>query len=108
MTTTPPPWPGDPLPERELELAAADRAVDALCRTRPEGGLLVYSGAAGIGKTSVLARVRARAAERCTVRSTRADPGTTAVPFHTARALVRPRPRRHRRPRALLGRHRAL
>ncbi|MGA5003846.1 ATP-binding protein [Streptomyces koyangensis] len=87
MTTTPPPWPGAPLLERELELAAADRAVDALCRTRPEGGLLVYSGAAGIGKTSVLARVRARAAERCTVRTTRADPGTTAVPFHTARAL---------------------
>ncbi|MEU0138656.1 AAA family ATPase [Streptomyces albidoflavus] len=76
MTTTPPPWPGDPLLERELELAAADRAVDALCRPRPEGGLLVYSGAAGIGKTSVLARVRARAAERCTVRTTRADPAT--------------------------------
>ncbi|MFD4166314.1 ATP-binding protein [Streptomyces albidoflavus] len=90
MTTTPPPWPGDPLLERELELAAADRAVDALCRTRPEGGLLVYSGAAGIGKTSLLARVRARAEERCTVRSTRADPGTTAVPFRTARALFAP------------------
>ncbi|MEU2891446.1 ATP-binding protein [Streptomyces albidoflavus] len=90
MTTTPPPWPGDPLLERELELAAADRAVDALCRTRPEGGLLVYSGAAGIGKTSLLARVRARAEERCTVRTTRADPGTTAVPFRTARALFAP------------------
>ncbi|MEU2756358.1 ATP-binding protein [Streptomyces albidoflavus] len=90
MTTTPPPWPGDPLLERELELAAADRAVDALCRTRPEGGLLVYSGAAGIGKTSLLARVRARAEERCTVRSTRADPGTTTVPFRTARAMFAP------------------
>ncbi|MFD4985442.1 ATP-binding protein [Streptomyces sp. NPDC058374] len=90
MTTTPPPWPGAPLLERELELAAADRAVDALCRARPEGGLLVYSGEAGIGKTSVLARVRARAADRCTVRPARADPGTTAVPFHTARTLLTP------------------
>ncbi|WP_446048441.1 AAA family ATPase, partial [Streptomyces albidoflavus] len=108
MTTTPPPWPGDPLPERELELAAADRAVDALCRTRPEGGLLVYSGAAGIGKTSVLARVRARAAERCTVRTTRADPGTTAVPFHTARALFAPDLADTDGLAALLGPHRAL
>ncbi|MGW9367389.1 AAA family ATPase, partial [Streptomyces albidoflavus] len=108
MTTTPPPWPGDPLLERELELAAADRAVDALCRPRPEGGLLVYSGAAGIGKTSVLARVRARAAERCTVRTTRADPATTAVPFHTARALFAPDLADTDGRAALLGPHRAL
>ncbi|WP_436739805.1 ATP-binding protein [Streptomyces sp. BBFR102] len=108
MTTTPPPWPGDPLLERELELAAADRAVDALCRTRPEGGLLVYSGAAGIGKTSVLTRVRARAADRCTVRAARADPGTTAVPFHTARSLFATDLADTEGLSGLLGPHRAL
>ncbi|MFB6597064.1 MULTISPECIES: ATP-binding protein [Streptomyces] len=108
MTTTPPPWPGDPLLERDLELAAADRAVDALCRARPEGGLLVYSGAAGIGKTSVLAAVRARAAERCAVRSARADPATTAVPFHTARALFAPDLAAPGGRADLLGPHRAL
>lgn len=86
MTNTPSP----PLAllERELELAAAGRAVDVLCRERPEGGLLVYNGAAGIGKTAVLAHLREAVAGRCTVWSARGAETATSVPFHVVRQLL--------------------
>ncbi|MGW1025338.1 ATP-binding protein [Streptomyces sp. NPDC002577] len=77
--------------ERELELAAAARAVDTLlCHARPEGGVLVYTGEAGVGKTSLLGAVRATAEDRCTVWSARGSRATTSVPFHLVRQLLHP------------------
>ncbi|GAA4891588.1 AAA family ATPase [Streptomyces coeruleoprunus] len=80
-----------PLLEREPELAAAGRAVDALC-AGPDGsgGLLVYRGEAGIGKTALLAEIGRRARDRCTVLSGRGGETLTSVPFHVVRQLVLP------------------
>ncbi|MER5177288.1 AAA family ATPase [Streptomyces sp. NPDC002896] len=93
MTATPLVQPPTPplLLERELELAAAARAVDTLlCPARPEGGVLVYTGEAGVGKTSLLGVVRATAEDRCTVWSARGSQATTSVPFHLLRRLLHP------------------
>jgi tetratricopeptide (TPR) repeat protein len=93
MTATPHDQPPTPplLLERELELAAAARAVDTLlCPARPEGGVLVYTGEAGVGKTSLLGAVRATAEDRCTVWSARGSQATTSVPFHLVRQLLHP------------------
>ncbi|MFJ8587294.1 ATP-binding protein [Streptomyces sp. NPDC093595] len=79
-----------PLLEREPELAAAARAVAALCGSGGSGGLLVYRGEAGIGKTSLLDAVRRLAADRCTVRSARGGETVTSVAFHVVRQLLRP------------------
>ena len=57
--------PSRPLYEREPELAAAAEAVDALCGAQSVGGLLVFSGEAGLGKTALLAEIQAMAADRC-------------------------------------------
>ncbi|MFE7773685.1 ATP-binding protein [Streptomyces sp. NPDC057445] len=77
--------------EREPELAAAARAVDGLCSERADGGLLVYSGAAGLGKTALLTAVRGIATARgCTVHTARGAATTTAVPFHVVRQLLQP------------------
>ncbi|MBP0459050.1 AAA family ATPase [Streptomyces montanisoli] len=100
---------GLPLLEREPELAAAARAVRALCagtaagaaadadgradpgtRAVPTGGVLVYRGAAGLGKTALLAEVRAIAGERCVVWSARCGEALSSVPFHVARQLLQP------------------
>ncbi|WP_066943283.1 ATP-binding protein [Streptomyces lushanensis] len=79
-----------PLLEREPELAAAAHAVDALCAEEPSGGLLVYRGAAGLGKTALLSEVRRMAAGRRTVWSARGGETVTSVPFHVVRQLLLP------------------
>ncbi|OII65141.1 hypothetical protein BJP40_17995 [Streptomyces sp. CC53] len=84
----------DPLPvpllEREPELAAAIRAVDALCSPAPSGGLIIYRGEAGIGKTALLTEIRRRAGGRCTVLSATGAETMTSVPFHVVRQLLLP------------------
>ncbi|MFJ8647809.1 ATP-binding protein [Streptomyces sp. NPDC093546] len=79
-----------PLLEREPELAAAARAVDALCGGGASGGLLVYRGESGIGKTALLDAVRRLAADRCTVHAARGGETVTSVPFHVVRQLLQP------------------
>jgi tetratricopeptide (TPR) repeat protein len=79
--------------EREGELAAADDALDGLTdpRRRPRGALLAFAGRAGLGKTTVLAEVRARAADRgCTVLTARGGDQEQQVAFHVARQLLQP------------------
>ncbi|MEV4438702.1 AAA family ATPase [Streptomyces sp. NPDC049577] len=84
--------------ERDRELSSAERAVDALFG-RPggadatHGGLLLYNGEAGVGKTALLAELRRMAAERgdCTVLSARASASAQqAVPFNIVRQLLQP------------------
>jgi tetratricopeptide (TPR) repeat protein len=82
--------PSRPLYEREPELAAAAQAVDALCGAQAVGGLLIFSGEAGIGKTALLAEIQAMAADRCTVWSARGGETVTSVPFHVVRQLLQP------------------
>lgn len=82
--------PSRPLYEREPELAAAAKAVDDLCGAQAVGGLLVFSGEAGLGKTALLAEIRAMAADRCTIWSARGGETVTSVPFHVVRQLLQP------------------
>ncbi|WP_405812235.1 AAA family ATPase [Streptomyces sp. NBC_01520] len=82
--------PSRPLYEREPELAAATQAVNALCGGQSAGGLLVFSGEAGIGKTALLGEIRTMAADRCTVWSARGGETVTSVPFHVVRQLLQP------------------
>ncbi|MEW1860437.1 AAA family ATPase [Streptomyces sp. NPDC088194] len=93
-----------PLLERDVELAAVDEALTALTgvapgalpepaggRLRRRGGLLAFAGPAGLGKTTLLAEVRARAADRgCTVLSARGGDQEQQVAFHVARQLLQP------------------
>ncbi|MCX4595460.1 AAA family ATPase [Streptomyces sp. NBC_01549] len=86
--------------EREGELAAADEALNELTGLRedgtegperPRGALLAFAGRAGIGKTTLLAEVRRRAAARgCTVLSARGGDQEQGVAFHVARQLLQP------------------
>ncbi|MFD9497729.1 ATP-binding protein [Streptomyces sp. NPDC060035] len=82
--------PSRPLYEREPELAAAAQAVDALCGAQAVGGLLVFSGEAGIGKTALLGEIREMADDRCTVWQARGGETVTSVPFHVVRQLLQP------------------
>ncbi|MFI8435286.1 ATP-binding protein [Streptomyces sp. NPDC079020] len=82
--------PSRPLYEREPELAAAAAAVEALCGAQAVGGLVVFSGEAGIGKTALLAEVQSMASDRCTVWSARGGETVTSVPFHVVRQLLQP------------------
>ncbi|BCL26350.1 AAA family ATPase [Streptomyces aurantiacus] len=75
-----------PLWERDTELAA----VDALSAGSAAGRLLVFTGEAGLGKTALLARVRAVAEGRCTVWSARGGETITSVPFNVVRQLLQP------------------
>ncbi|MDQ1034948.1 tetratricopeptide (TPR) repeat protein [Streptomyces sp. V3I8] len=79
-----------PLWERDAELAAVTEAVDALCAGSAVGSLLVFTGEAGMGKTALLARVRAVAEGRCTVWSARGGETITSVPFNVVRQLLQP------------------
>ncbi|MFF3514524.1 ATP-binding protein [Streptomyces sp. NPDC002573] len=87
---------GTPLYERADEMAAAREAVEALCaRSTDRGGrhgdLLLLSGAAGLGKTTLLTEIRAIAAARgCTVLSARGSEQEHTVPFHVVRQLLQP------------------
>ena len=79
--------------EREAELAAVDAALDGLTapHRRPRGGLLAFAGRAGLGKTTLLAEVRAGAADRgCTLLSARGGEQEQQVAFHVARQLLQP------------------
>ncbi|MEU6673306.1 AAA family ATPase [Streptomyces sp. NPDC046925] len=78
-----------PLWERDAELAAVARAVDELCSdSTTAGGLLVFQGEAGIGKTALLAEVRRIAQGRATVWSARGGETVTSVPFNVVRQLL--------------------
>lgn len=85
-----------PLYERENEVIAAQEAVEAICAggedgEGPRGGLLFFSAAAGLGKTTVLTEVRRIAAARgCTVLSARGSEQEHTVPFHVVRQLLQP------------------
>lgn len=86
--------------ERESELTAVDEALGELTglrtdgaepRTGPRGALLAVVGRAGIGKTTLLAEVRRRAAARgCTVLAARGGEQEQRVAFHVARQLLQP------------------
>ncbi|GAA3772492.1 AAA family ATPase [Streptomyces phyllanthi] len=78
--------------ERDEELAAVGEAIDALRANRTSrGGLLVFEGEAGIGKTALLAEARRIAEERdCTVWSARGGQTVTSVPFNVVRQLLQP------------------
>ncbi|MFE0044927.1 ATP-binding protein [Streptomyces albireticuli] len=83
--------------ERELELETAEQAVHRLCGHVSEGrsrlgGLLLYSGEAGLGKTSLLSEVRriATETERCTVLFARGSESSRSVPFNVVRQLLQP------------------
>ncbi|MGW0582649.1 ATP-binding protein [Streptomyces sp. NPDC002920] len=78
--------------EREEEVAAITRAVDALCEGRsPSGHLLVLRGEAGVGKTALLAETRRIAEDRnCAVWSARGGEALKSVPFNVVRQLLQP------------------
>ncbi|MEW2389188.1 AAA family ATPase [Streptomyces venezuelae] len=80
-----------PLWERDVELAAVARAVDELCaESTTAGGLLAFSGEAGIGKTALLTEVRRMVGDRATVWSARGGETVTSVPFNVVRQLLQP------------------
>ncbi|MFC4501003.1 MULTISPECIES: ATP-binding protein [Streptomyces] len=59
---------------------------------RPRGGLLVFAGRGGVGKTTLLGEVRRRAVGRgCAVLSARGGDQEQRVAFHVARQLLQPR-----------------
>ncbi|MGC5039698.1 ATP-binding protein [Streptomyces sp. DT190] len=86
-----------PLLERRKELRALDSALGAL-RDRadgvpqaPRGGLLAFTGPAGMGKTALLTEARDRArAEGFTVLSGRGGENEQELAFHVVRQLVQP------------------
>ncbi|MFI1172029.1 ATP-binding protein [Streptomyces melanogenes] len=84
--------------ERENELLLLEGMLDDLCGAGAEGdtgassgGLLAVSGAAGLGKTSLLAEVRREAVARgCTLLTARGGEQEQGVAFHVVRQLVQP------------------
>jgi tetratricopeptide (TPR) repeat protein len=81
--------------ERDAELDAARGALDSLAAravpARPGERLLVYTGAAGLGKTSLLAAVREEAADRgLLVLAARGGEQEQLSAFHVVRALLKP------------------
>lgn len=81
-----------PLWERDEEVATLEQAIGALCADSAlPGSLLVFSGDAGLGKTSLLAEAR-RIAESngCAVWSARGGETVTSVPFNVVRQLLQP------------------
>ena len=81
--------------ERDAELDAARGALDSLAAravpARTGERLLVYTGAAGLGKTSLLAAVREEAASRgLLVLAARGGEQEQLSAFHVVRALLKP------------------
>ncbi|MGW4347925.1 ATP-binding protein [Streptomyces sp. NPDC004690] len=78
--------------ERDEEVTAVRRAVDILCADRASGGgLLVFQGEAGLGKTALLTETRRIAEERgSTVWSARGGEILRSVPFNVVRQLLQP------------------
>ena len=86
---------GAGLLEREAELQVARAALDSLAAADDPAGprdrLLVFTGAAGLGKTSLLARVREEAAaRRLLVLSARGGEQERLSPFQVVRNLLHP------------------
>src|SRR5687768_18215613 len=88
----PPAVPSAALWERDEEVAAIATAVDTRCADRPSpGGLLVFRGEAGLGRTALLAETRRIAEQRgCTVWSARGGETLRCVPFNVVRQLLQP------------------
>ncbi|WP_063772119.1 ATP-binding protein [Kitasatospora mediocidica] len=85
------------LHEREQATRVAEQAIDTLCREFAAGGvelgsLLLYSGEPGLGKTSMLQRVRTLAKRRggCTVLNARGAEVRRNEPFHVLTQLLQP------------------
>jgi tetratricopeptide (TPR) repeat protein len=83
--------------EREQELKVARAAIDDLCRgfvagKLELGGLLFFSGDAGLGKTALLTEVRQMAGRRegTTVLFARGSEQHQEVPFYVLRQLLQP------------------
>ncbi|WLW50762.1 ATP-binding protein [Streptomyces sp. YU58] len=78
--------------EREREVDAVVRAVEALrADSSSSGSLLVIRGEAGFGKTALLAEIRRIAeATGCTVWSARGGETLRSVPFNVVRHLLQP------------------
>ncbi|MCX5202972.1 AAA family ATPase [Streptomyces sp. NBC_00237] len=78
--------------ERDAELAAAAKALDALCGDpSPRGGVLLFRGEAGIGKTALLGEIQLLARDRgCVVWSARGGETVASVAFHVVRHLLQP------------------
>jgi tetratricopeptide (TPR) repeat protein len=86
---------GGSLLERDAELGAARRALESLAAgevpTGPGERLLVYTGAAGLGKTSLLAAVRRAASDSGLLAlSARGGEQEQLSAFHLVRTLLRP------------------
>ncbi|WP_308311439.1 AAA family ATPase [Streptomyces sp. D2-8] len=86
-----------PLLERRQELRALDAALTGLRDTvdgvpqAPRGGLLAFTGPAGMGKTALLTEARARAgAQGFTVLSGRGGEKVQELAFHLVRQVVQP------------------
>ncbi|MEU1055594.1 AAA family ATPase [Streptomyces sp. NPDC005876] len=88
---------GRPLLERRGELRAIDAALARLCapddgvpRGR-RGGVLAFTGSGGLGKTTLLGQVRARAAAQgCTILSARGGENEQELGFRVVRQLLQP------------------
>ncbi|MEU6476997.1 AAA family ATPase [Streptomyces sp. NPDC047017] len=86
-----------PLLERHRELCALDAAladlkgaVDGVPRP-PGGGLLAFTGPTGLGKTTLMAKLRTRAvAQGFTVLSARGGENEHELAFHVVRQLIQP------------------
>ncbi|MFJ9737425.1 ATP-binding protein [Streptomyces sp. NPDC101166] len=78
--------------ERDAEVAAIERAVEALRADRSSSGHVhVLRGEAGLGKTTLLAETRRIAETRgCTVWSARGGETLRSVPFNVVRQLLQP------------------
>ncbi|WP_320776136.1 helix-turn-helix transcriptional regulator [Streptomyces sp. CRN 30] len=83
--------------ERQRELSAVDAALERLCDQEGEvprgrrGGLITFTGPAGLGKTTLLSKARERAAARgCTVLSGRGGENEQELAFRVMRQLLQP------------------
>jgi DNA-binding CsgD family transcriptional regulator/tetratricopeptide (TPR) repeat protein len=86
-----------PLLERREELRSIDAALTRLCEPDDgtprgrRGGVLAFTGSGGLGKTTLLARVRARAAALgCTILSGRGGENEQELAFRVVRQLLQP------------------
>ncbi|MFH8337261.1 ATP-binding protein [Streptomyces sp. AM6-12] len=81
-----------PLWERDAEIGTVARAIEELRADRSSaGGLLVFRGEAGLGKTALLAEIRRMAEGRgCTVWYARGAETLRSVPFNVVRQLLQP------------------
>lgn len=83
--------------ERKVELRGVEMALAELCGPPQEslgareGGLLLFAGSAGVGKTAVLGEARRRAAAHgCMVLWARGCQQRACTPFHVVRELFQP------------------